>query len=139
MLHDSRLKERSHSDMAEDADEEDENDPEADLVVNRKSVVVKHDPKVVDSNSGAEILPWDIASIEESQLLTIHRLNDWDFPIFELADSCKNNILSKVRMSLSVYIVSPSELKYFICFVTKLVMWYFKSIFLHTENDVTLV
>ncbi|KAK3097062.1 hypothetical protein FSP39_006002 [Pinctada imbricata] len=98
VLHDSRLKESSHLDMAEDADEEDENDADAHHRDAKKSVVVKSDAKqdVVSSDS----LPWDIASVEDCQLLKIHRLNDWDFPIFDLADSCHSDILSKVAYTL---------------------------------------
>jgi hypothetical protein len=53
---------------------------------------------VTDSSpSDGEVAPWDVAETEQCPLLHMHKLNMWDFPIFELSDSCgSDQILSKV-------------------------------------------
>ncbi|XP_048768884.2 cGMP-inhibited 3',5'-cyclic phosphodiesterase 3A-like isoform X5 [Ostrea edulis] len=90
VIHDRRLKE--NIDMAEDADEEDESE----LVT--EEVIVK--PSVTSPTVNSVKIPWEIENIDDCELLHIHRLNEWDYPIFELANQCSDTILSKVGYKL---------------------------------------
>lgn len=81
--------------MAEDADEEDESE----LVT--EEVIVK--PSVTSPTVNSVKIPWEIENIDDCELLHIHRLNEWDYPIFELANQCSDTILSKVSTIHLVY------------------------------------
>lgn len=111
VIHDSRLANDTGADTAEDADEEDdEDDREIREVEKRKnSLVSLENKKCGDStknNASSETVPWDIHTIDQCELLHIDRLNDWDFPIFDLSDNCGNFILSKVGIyqNISLYL-----------------------------------
>ncbi|KAK6187714.1 hypothetical protein SNE40_005678 [Patella caerulea] len=45
-------------------------------------------------------LLFDISDVEEHPLLQISKLNEWDYPIFQLSDNLKDFILSKVAYKL---------------------------------------
>ncbi|XP_061176791.1 cGMP-inhibited 3',5'-cyclic phosphodiesterase 3A-like isoform X4 [Saccostrea echinata] len=90
VIHDRRLKE--NVDMAEDADEEDESELTAEEVDGKSSVT--------SPTANSVNLPWEIENIDDCELLHIHRLNEWDYPIFDLANQCSDTILSKVGYKL---------------------------------------
>lgn len=75
--------------MAEDADEEDENELTAEEVDGKNS-------SVASPTANSVKIPWEIENIDDCELLHIHRLNEWDYPIFDLASQCSDTILSKV-------------------------------------------
>ncbi|KAK3583959.1 hypothetical protein CHS0354_033754 [Potamilus streckersoni] len=43
---------------------------------------------------------FDVSELDKCELLNIHRLSEWDYPVFELSDICGNFILSKVAYKL---------------------------------------
>lgn len=45
-------------------------------------------------------LPFDISHYEQNELLQVSQLNVWDYPIFDLASSCENFILSQASIFL---------------------------------------
>lgn len=49
----------------------------------------------VDGSTENKLL-FEVSEVEEAPLLQISRLNDWDFPVFDLADSAGEFVLSKV-------------------------------------------
>lgn len=93
VIHDRRLQE--NVDMAEDADEEDENELTAEEVDGKNS-------SVASPTANSVKIPWEIENIDDCELLHIHRLNEWDYPIFDLASQCSDTILSKVGYKLFV-------------------------------------
>lgn len=93
VIHDRRLKE--NVDMAEDADEEDENELTAEEVDGKNS-------SVASPTANSVKIPWEIENIDDCELLHIHRLNEWDYPIFDLASQCSDTILSKIGYKLFV-------------------------------------
>ncbi|XP_069104375.1 cGMP-inhibited 3',5'-cyclic phosphodiesterase 3A-like isoform X2 [Argopecten irradians] len=112
VMHDTHLSDELGVDTAEDADEEDVDDHETDEI---PSVVqeVKKDisavPLLLELGEGrtdssksvcSDILPWDVNSVEQCELLHIHQLNEWDFPIFELSDKFHDTILSRMIYKL---------------------------------------
>lgn len=93
VIHDRRLQE--NVDMAEDADEEDENELTAEEVDGKNS-------SVASPTANSVKIPWEIENIDDCELLHIHRLNEWDYPIFDLASQCSDTILSKIGYKLFV-------------------------------------
>ncbi|XP_071114452.1 cGMP-inhibited 3',5'-cyclic phosphodiesterase 3A-like isoform X2 [Haliotis cracherodii] len=53
----------------------------------------------VDGSTENKLL-FEVSEVEEAPLLQISRLNDWDFPVFDLADSAGEFVLSKVAYKL---------------------------------------
>lgn len=83
--------------MAEDADEEDENELTAEEVDGKNS-------SVASPTANSVKIPWEIENIDDCELLHIHRLNEWDYPIFDLASQCSDTILSKVSCRWVIFI-----------------------------------
>ena len=90
------------ADTAEDADNEDETEQERDISDKCKSI--KLDSEKLDNNIE---LPWDITRIDVCEILAIQKLNDWDYPIFDLARLHPDTILSKVGVYIcKLYILN---------------------------------
>ncbi|XP_078309758.1 cGMP-inhibited 3',5'-cyclic phosphodiesterase 3A-like isoform X3 [Crassostrea virginica] len=94
VIHDRRLKE--NVDMAEDADEEDESE------LTTEEVDGKSTATSPAATANSVKIPWEIENIDNCELLHIHRLNEWDYPVFDLANQCSDTILSKVGYKLFV-------------------------------------
>ena len=85
------------ADTAEDADNEDETEQERDISDKCKSI--KLDSEKLDNNIE---LPWDVTRIDVCEILAIQKLNDWDYPIFDLARLHPDTILSKVGVYICI-------------------------------------
>ena len=83
----------------EDDGEEDELDTEVRQIKNQtetsSDLVYQRTTDSIEQKD-AESLVFDISDIENCSLLKIEHLNEWDYPIFEVANSNRNFILSKV-------------------------------------------
>ena len=79
--------------MAEDADEEDESELTTEEVDGKSTAPSPAAP------ANSVKIPWEIENIDNCELLHIHRLNEWDYPVFDLANQCSDTILSKVSTS----------------------------------------
>ncbi|XP_021363584.1 cGMP-inhibited 3',5'-cyclic phosphodiesterase A-like isoform X4 [Mizuhopecten yessoensis] len=114
VVHDTHIADELGVDTAEDADEEDVDDHEPDEI---PSVVpeVKKDishvpvlPSLIDGEDRTdsaecacnEHLPYDVNTIDQCELLHIHKLNEWDYPIFDLSDKYHDTILSRMIYKL---------------------------------------
>ena len=86
----------------EDDGEEDELDTEVRQIKNQtetsSDLVYQRTTDSIEQKD-AESLVFDISDIENCSLLKIEHLNEWDYPIFEVANSNRNFILSKVSDS----------------------------------------
>ncbi|XP_033739630.1 cGMP-inhibited 3',5'-cyclic phosphodiesterase A-like [Pecten maximus] len=115
VIHDTRIADELGVDTAEDADEEDVDDHETDEIPPSVVPDVKKDSSCgtvplllelgedrTDSAKSvcSDILPWDVNTIEQCDILHIHKLNEWDFPIFELSDKFHDTILSRMIYKL---------------------------------------
>ncbi|XP_050391409.2 cGMP-inhibited 3',5'-cyclic phosphodiesterase 3A isoform X3 [Patella vulgata] len=58
------------------------------------------DKDETDGSISDNKLLFDISDVEEHPLLQISKLNEWDYPIFQLSDNLKDFILSKVAYKL---------------------------------------
>lgn len=91
---------KEHEDIndAEDEDEEDERShdvKEKKLSLTRPSVT---ELKIMSESKEASLLFDPEHELEKSALLEISRLNEWDYPIFELADLEGTLVLTKVSL-----------------------------------------
>ncbi|XP_060073053.1 cGMP-inhibited 3',5'-cyclic phosphodiesterase 3A-like, partial [Ylistrum balloti] len=114
VIHDTRIADELGVDTADDADEEDVDDHETDEIPSvvpevKKDISCGTVPPLlelgVDQTDSAksvcsDILPWDVNTIEQCELLHIHKLNEWDYPIFDLSDKFHDTILSRMIYKL---------------------------------------
>ena len=54
----------------------------------------------VDSSPDELTLPFDPDDLDKCELLNTSRLNEWDYPIFDLSCQAQTTVLSKVSFSL---------------------------------------
>ncbi|VDI23638.1 cGMP-inhibited 3',5'-cyclic phosphodiesterase A [Mytilus galloprovincialis] len=92
-IKESLLTQKCSDISAEDADNEDETETD----ISEKCKAIKLDSDKLDNNVE---LPWDVTRLESCEILSIQNLNDWDFPIFDLAKLYPDSLLSKVGYKL---------------------------------------
>lgn len=92
-IKESLLTQKCSDISAEDADNEDETETD----ISEKCKAIKLDSDKLDNNVE---LPWDVTRLESCEILSIQNLNDWDFPIFDLAKLYPDSLLSKVSIIL---------------------------------------
>ncbi|XP_074639997.1 cGMP-inhibited 3',5'-cyclic phosphodiesterase 3A-like [Tubulanus polymorphus] len=80
----------------QDENEHHKGDEEAEEDEGSSSTAAADD--VIDTDNDNDI--FDISDLDRNELLHISKLSIWDYPIFTLADDCKQFILSKVAYKL---------------------------------------
>ena len=90
------------------ADDEDDGDDELDTEIQQiknqtdSSSETVYDKQTADGDSieqrDGENLLCDISDINDCSLLQIECLNEWDYPIFDISNLCRNSVLSKVSI-----------------------------------------
>ena len=91
------------ADDEDDGEEDDDLDSEIQQIKNNQTDIsseklLNHE-QTTDSieQKDSENFVYDISDIDSCSLLHMECLNEWDYPIFDLSNSCRNSILSKVR------------------------------------------
>ena len=100
VIHDTRLVDDIGAENADDADEEDVDDHEEEEkeINTRTSEPCSRDISATSdrNNDTPQELPWEPSDIDNCEQLQMHRLSEWDYPIFELADTFHDSVLSRV-------------------------------------------